>query len=123
MIEDQDSESIMLENVGFEVVAANNGVEPVRRLADTTVDAVITDLEMPRISSYELIKDLRSRASTQSLPVVVLTRRAGAKHVNLARRLGIAHYVTKHVDEQTFVRLSVSLTARGAGLEPAEARP
>jgi len=113
----------MLEKAGFEVVTANDGAEALRRLGDTAVDAVITDLEMPHVSGYELIEDLRARPSTRALPVVVLTTRAGAKHVNLARRLGIAHYVTKPVDEEAFVRLIVSLTARGAAPEPAEARP
>jgi chemosensory pili system protein ChpA (sensor histidine kinase/response regulator) len=113
----------MLEKAGFEVVTANDGAEALRRLGDTVVDAVITDLEMPRVSGYELIEDLRARASTRTLPVVVLTTRAGAKHVNLARRLGIAHYVTKPVDEEAFVRLIVSLTAGAAEPEPAEARP
>ena len=90
----------MLEKAGFEVITANDGAEALRRLGDTAVDAVITDLEMPRVSGYELIEDLRARAATRALPVVVLTTRAGAKHVNLARRLGIAHYVTKPVDEE-----------------------
>jgi chemosensory pili system protein ChpA (sensor histidine kinase/response regulator) len=113
----------MLEKAGFEVVTANDGADALRRLGDTVVDAVITDLEMPRVSGYELIEDLRARASTRALPVVVLTTRAGAKHVDLARRLGIAHYVTKPVDEEAFVRLIVSLTAGVAGPEPAEVRP
>jgi len=113
----------MLEKAGFEVVTANDGAEALRRLSDTAVDAVITDLEMPRVSGYELIEDLRARASTRALPVVVLTTRAGAKHVNLARRLGIAHYVTKPVDEEAFVRLMVAMTAGGAAPEPAETRP
>jgi CheY-like chemotaxis protein len=112
----------MLEKAGFEVLTANDGVEALRQLSDTAVDAVITDLEMPRISGYELIEDLRARAATRALPVVVLTTRAGAKHVSLARRLGIAHYVTKPIDEEAFVRLIGQVTARGAGLEPAEAR-
>ncbi len=113
----------MLEKAGFEVVTANDGAEALRQLGDTVVDVVITDLEMPRVSGYELIEDLRARASTRALPVVVLTTRAGAKHVNLARRLGIAHYVTKPVDEEAFVRLMVAMTAGGAAAEPAETRP
>lgn len=52
-----------------------------------------------------------------------MTTRAGAKHVNLARRLGIAHYVTKPVDEEAFVQLIRSVTARSAGAERAESRP
>ena len=113
----------MLEKAHFEVITANDGAEALRRLADTPVDVVITDLEMPRVSGYELIEDLRARASTRAVPVVVLTTRAGAKHVSLARRLGIAHYVTKPVDEEAFVRLIGSLTARGAGLEATEMVP
>jgi DNA-binding response OmpR family regulator len=114
----------MLEKAHFEVITANDGAEALRRLADTAVDAVITDLEMPRVSGYELIEDLRARASTRVVPVVVLTTRAGAKHVSVARRLGIAHYVTKPVDEEAFVRLIRSLTAaRGAGLEATEMVP
>jgi len=109
----------MLERAGFEVVTATDGAEALRRLAESSVDAVITDLEMPRVSGYELIEDMRSRAATRALPVVVLTTRAGAKHVSLARRLGITHYVTKPVDEDAFVRLVDSLTARVSGAEAA----
>jgi len=103
----------MLEKANFEVVTANDGAEAMRRLGDTAVDLVITDLEMPRVSGYELIQDLRARASTRAVPVVVLTTRAGVKHVNLARSLGIAHYVAKPMDEEAFVRLIGSLTAGG----------
>ena len=109
----------MLERAGFEVLTATDGAEALRRLAESSVDAVITDLEMPRVSGYELIEDMRSRAATRALPVVVLTTRAGAKHVSLARRLGITHYVTKPVDEDAFVRLVDSLTARVSGAEAA----
>ncbi|HEV8532390.1 MAG TPA: response regulator [Methylomirabilota bacterium] len=107
----------MLERAGFAVLTATDGAEALRRLAESSVDVVITDLEMPRVSGYELIEDLRSRAATRTLPVVVLTTRAGAKHVSLARRLGITHYVTKPVDEDAFVRLVDSLTARASARE------
>jgi chemosensory pili system protein ChpA (sensor histidine kinase/response regulator) len=111
----------MLEKAGFEVTTAADGAEALRKLGDGPVDLVITDLEMPRVSGYELIEDLRARVSTRSVPVVVLTTRAGAKHVILARRLGIAHYVSKPVDEETFVRLIRSLTSRGTEVEATEA--
>jgi DNA-binding NarL/FixJ family response regulator len=39
------------------------------------------------------------------VPVIVLTTRAGDKHVRLAQRLGVRHYVAKPVEEQGFVRL------------------
>ena len=72
-------------------------------------DVVVTDLEMPRVNGYELIDDLRRRPSTRGLPVIVLTTRAGDKHVALARDLGVDHYVTKPVEERTFVSLVSSV--------------
>ena len=104
---------------GFEVLTANDGAEALERLVDTTVDVVITDLEMPRVNGYELIENLRRRPSTREVPVVVLTTRAGEKHWALARRLGVRHYVTKPVDEQAFVRL---LVRRRVGRRAHEAR-
>jgi chemosensory pili system protein ChpA (sensor histidine kinase/response regulator) len=99
----------MLAKAGLEVTTANDGAEGLARIAAEDFDLVITDLEMPRVNGYELIDDLRRRPSTRHLPVVVLTTRAGDKHVHLARRLGISHYVTKPVEEQAFVRLIESL--------------
>jgi chemosensory pili system protein ChpA (sensor histidine kinase/response regulator) len=108
----------MLERAGFRVLTANDGVDALQQLAETPVDTVITDLEMPRLNGYELIEDLRRRPATRHLPVVVLTTRAGEKHWALARRLGVEHYVSKPVDEQAFVRLLRSITA-GERAEPA----
>jgi chemosensory pili system protein ChpA (sensor histidine kinase/response regulator) len=101
----------MLERAGFQVITANDGAEALRQLKDGPVHAVITDLEMPRVNGYELIEDLRRRPPTRDVPIVVLTTRAGDKHLTLARRLGVKHYVSKPVEEHVFVRLITSLTA------------
>jgi chemosensory pili system protein ChpA (sensor histidine kinase/response regulator) len=106
----------MLERAGFHVVAARDGAEALQQLAESPVDVVVTDLEMPRLNGYELIRDLSREPSTCDLPVVVLTTRAGAKHVNLARELGVEHYIAKPVDEASFVQLIESLAV------PASAR-
>ena len=113
----------MLQKAGFEVLTANDGAEALERLGDTTVDVVVTDLEMPRVNGYELIEDLRRRASTRELPVVVLTTRAGEKHWALARRLGVRHYVTKPVDEHAFVQLVADVSAGADETDLNEATP
>jgi chemosensory pili system protein ChpA (sensor histidine kinase/response regulator) len=111
----------MLEKGGLEVLTANDGAEALERLVDTTVDVVVTDLEMPRVNGYELIEDLRRRPSTRDVPVVVLTTRAGEKHWALARRLGVRHYATKPVDEQVFVRLVTDVALAAREIEPSGA--
>ncbi|MGH7413696.1 MAG: hybrid sensor histidine kinase/response regulator, partial [Candidatus Rokuibacteriota bacterium] len=106
----------MLEKAGFHVVTAVDGQDALQQLLDVTVDVVVTDLEMPRLNGYALIEDLRRRTATREVPVVVMTTRAGGKHASLARRLGARHYVTKPVDEQSFVRLVESVVARAPAL-------
>jgi len=95
----------MLEKAGFRVLTAVDGHDALQQLLDQTVDVIITDLEMPRVNGYALIEDVRRRSTTREVPVIVLTTRAGEKHVDLARRLGARHYVAKPVDEQAFVEL------------------
>jgi chemosensory pili system protein ChpA (sensor histidine kinase/response regulator) len=95
----------MLEKGGFRVVTAVDGQDALQRLVDQRVDVIVTDLEMPRVNGYALIEDLKRRAVTREVPVIVLTTRAGDKHVRLAQRLGVRHYVAKPVDEQSFVQL------------------
>ncbi|HET8578767.1 MAG TPA: response regulator [Methylomirabilota bacterium] len=99
----------MLEKAGFRVFTAVDGQDALQQLTELSVQAIITDLEMPRINGYALIEDLRRRPNTRDVPIIVLTTRAGEKHVNVARRLGVRHYVTKPVEEQTFIRLVESL--------------
>ena len=101
----------MLEKAGFDVLTAVDGQDAIQQLTEQRVDAVITDLEMPRMNGYALIEDLRRRSATRDVPVIVLTTRAGAKHVSLARRLGVRHYVAKPVEEQSFIRLVGSVTS------------
>ena len=105
----------MLDKAGFRVITAIDGHDALQRLTEHPVDVVITDLEMPRVNGYALIEDLRRRSSTREVPVIVLTTRAGAKHAELARRLGVSHYVAKPVEERSFVRLVESVSAASAG--------
>ena len=104
----------MLEKAGFTVITANDGADALQRLTDVTVDLIITDLEMPHVNGYELIEDLRRRPTTRDVPVMILTTRAGEKHVNHARRLGVRHYVSKPVDEGRFVPLIESIMAEAS---------
>lgn len=111
----------MLEKAGFRVVTAIDGQDALEQLLEQPVDVVVTDLEMPRVNGYALIEDLRRRPATHDVPVIVMTTRAGEKHVGLARRLGVRHYITKPVDERSFVRIVESVAAGEQALEVAGA--
>lgn len=110
-----------LERAGFSVTTAADGLEALEALRDRPFDAVVTDLEMPRLNGYELIGDLRRRFSPDRLPIVVITSRASHKHAEHARALGASAYVYKPIDNERLVALLNEGTGRASG-SPA-ARP
>lgn len=90
----------MMTRAGFEVVTAVDGQDALEQLRrDQDFFAVLSDLEMPRMNGYELIESLKAREETRSLPVIVMTTRAGEKHRDLAFRLGASEYFSKPIEE------------------------
>ncbi len=93
----------MLLRDGYEVTVATDGLHAIEVLRAEKFNAVITDLEMPRLNGYELSEDLRRRHGRSELPVFVITTRAGQKHLDMARRLGANGYFTKPIDDQALL--------------------
>jgi chemosensory pili system protein ChpA (sensor histidine kinase/response regulator) len=89
----------MLEKAGYKVKLASDGLDALEVATQGGCDLVLTDLEMPRTSGYELMAHLRQNPATRNLPVVVLTSRAGDKHREKAIKEGAAGFLTKPVQE------------------------
>lgn len=105
----------MLARAGFEVQTANDGQDALERVQqDAGFDAVVSDLEMPRMNGFELLGALRGRPATAALPVVIMTTRAGEKHQRLAFSLGATDYFTKPINEALLLRRMASIVAAGA---------
>ncbi len=93
----------MLETAGYSVETAVDGEEGVRKASTNHYRMIITDLEMPKLNGYEVIQALRGRPQTQSVPIVVMTTRAGDKHKQLALNIGASGYIAKPVEERALV--------------------
>jgi chemosensory pili system protein ChpA (sensor histidine kinase/response regulator) len=89
----------MLEKAGYRVILASDGLEAAELVAQHGCHLVITDLEMPRMTGYELMAQLRQSPSTRRIPVMVVTSRAGAKHRDRAIKEGAVAFLTKPVQE------------------------
>lgn len=89
----------MLEKGGYRVKLASDGLEAAELIAQHGCHLVITDLEMPRMTGYELMAQLRQSPTTRRIPVMVVTSRAGAKHRDRAMKEGAAAFLTKPVQE------------------------
>ena len=62
-----------LEDHGFTVETATNGLEALEMLATLKPDIVITDIQMPKMSGVELISALKSDARTAKIPIIALS--------------------------------------------------
>ena len=65
-----------LEERGFAVESATNGVEALQVLARVQPDLIITDVKMPRMSGTELISALKSKPATAKIPIIIVAGRA-----------------------------------------------
>jgi chemosensory pili system protein ChpA (sensor histidine kinase/response regulator) len=105
----------MLGRHGYQVTAVADGEEALEALRLGSFDAVLTDLEMPRLNGYELIEEIRRGPRGGELPIVVITTRAGGKHVDLARRLGATACFGKPFDQAALLALLGGLATRADG--------
>src|SRR5438552_4960959 len=89
----------MLEKNGYRVILASDGLEAAELITQHGCHLVITDLEMPRMTGYEPMAQLRQSPATRRIPVMVVTSRAGAKHRDRAMKEGAVAFLTKPVQE------------------------
>ena len=65
-----------LEERGFAVESATNGVEALEVLARVRPNLIVTDMQMPKMSGSELITALKSNPDTATIPVIIVAGRA-----------------------------------------------
>ncbi|NET73940.1 MAG: response regulator, partial [Sphaerospermopsis sp. SIO1G2] len=85
-----------LQKSGFQVFAAENGVEAIEQLElHPEIAVVLSDLEMPKMNGFQLLTHIRQHQDWKTKPVVILTSRSSDKHRHLAQELGATAYLTK----------------------------
>jgi CheY-like chemotaxis protein/chemotaxis signal transduction protein len=101
--------SNMLKQHGWTVQMARDGVEALEMISYETPATVLLDIEMPRMDGYELISTIRAQEQYRTLPLVVLTSRAAAKHQQRAMSLGASAYVVKPYQDEELLNTINSL--------------
>ncbi len=107
--------SSVLEQNGYQVEQAKDGREAVDKLVNgLAAEAVICDVEMPRLDGYGFLTEIRSHAKFARLPIAMLTSRNNDKHRKLAMKLGASEYLSKPLDEPKLLEiLQKSIISKG----------
>ncbi len=87
----------MLGREGWIVDVAEDGARALQLTKQLRYDLVVTDLEMPELSGFDLIARLRSDDRFKTTPIVIITSRANPEHRRRARDLGVRALVAKPI--------------------------
>ena len=96
--------SSVLEKNKYATALAEDGPEALEKLRKEKFDIIITDLEMPKMHGFDMIEEIRSYKKYQSIPIVILTGRAGKKHKDKGKELGANAYITKPFKENDLLK-------------------
>ncbi|MEH1935131.1 MAG: hybrid sensor histidine kinase/response regulator [Nostoc sp.] len=108
--------ALTLEKGGYQVEQAKDGQDALEKLhSGLRVEAVICDIEMPRLDGYGFLGKVNSDVDTKNIPVAMLTSRSSNKHRQLAMQLGARAYFSKPYNEQELLQTLEEIICSVAG--------
>ena len=99
-----------LEDRGFAVECASNGVEALQVLDRVRPDLVVTDMQMPEMSGAELISALKNKPETATIPIFIVTGRSSGYDCKETRA---QFTIFKDIDIQEQLEKAVASTPCG----------
>jgi len=92
--------SISLKVKGYEIIQVADGMQALEVLPSEPVDLVITDLNMPNVDGFELIKTIRSNEDYRELPIIILSSLSGNEEIEKGIQCGANSYLLKPFDSK-----------------------
>ena len=99
---------------GYRVVLAKDGLDALEHLAGELPQIVLSDIEMPRMDGFDLVRNMRADTRLADLPVIMITSRIAQKHRDYAAELGVDHYLGKPYSEEDLLALIARYTSHAA---------
>ncbi len=90
---------------GYRVALAADGLQAIERMQQERPTVVLSDIEMPRMDGFDLVRNIRNDPRLAALPVIMITSRMAEKHREHARALGVDHYLGKPYAEDELLGL------------------
>lgn len=87
--------SLSLKFLGHRVISTVDGMEALERLPIEKIDLLITDLNMPNVDGYKLIRSIRSISDYKNIPIIILTSLSNDKDIREGMEAGANSYLIK----------------------------
>lgn len=98
----------ILEGAGYQVSTAVDGLDALSRLRQEHFDAVVSDVEMPRMDGLALTQRIRDNPKTEEIPVILVTSLQSAEEKERGLRAGADAYVVKGSFDQDNLLKTIS---------------
>jgi CheY-like chemotaxis protein len=95
--------AIYLQAIGYRVSTAGDGAAALAQAERLLPDLIVLDLELPRISGFDVAKRLRANPETQHIPLIAATGYSHVKQLDRAREAGFDQIVIKPCDPDLLV--------------------
>ncbi len=104
-----------IKGAGFEFIEAVDGEEALAVIASgTPTDLLVSDINMPKMNGYDLVKGVRGTLGMTDMPVIMLTTESSDKSQELALKLGADDYIIKPFKGPLFIaRINAALRRAG----------
>lgn len=94
----------ILEEAGYAVAEAANGVEALEKVAAAAFDLYLVDVNMPQMDGYGFLRALRAQEGAQA-PAIMISTEAADSDCRRALEAGANHYLVKPTRPQQLVRI------------------
>lgn len=90
-----DMYRIKLENSGYEVIVASDGIEGFKALEKQKPNVILLDIVMPKMNGFNVLKMIKNDSNYKNIPVILLTNLGQEENVKRGFELGAASYIIK----------------------------
>lgn len=97
---------------GYDVSTARRGAEALVRVAEALPDLIISDIRMPGMDGYQLVRNLRAAPHTRLVPIVFLTAKDETVDRIAGFRSGVDAYITKPFEPEELVAIVAGILER-----------
>jgi CheY-like chemotaxis protein len=109
--------TMMLEMAGANVIQASNGREALEAIRDHHPRFILSDLSMPEMDGWQLVRALQQDRATMEIPIIALTAHAMSGDRERAIMAGFTNYLTKPLDPDKFLQQLLNLLVEIPELE------
>ena len=107
--------SFVLEQAGAEVIAVGSAIEALQMLQSLHFDVLLSDIGMPEMDGYALMRQVRQMPIDQQIPAIALTAYAGEVDQQQALSAGFQTHVSKPVEPAEIVATVARVSGRNCG--------